>query len=262
MKKHSWFIYLISALLAYAIVADTPLHNYLASISLADPWFASESQLKEVDLNTSPGTVPGQTAVTAEVDTPQAVPVPDPEAGNQQPQGNTSAKEYHGNTADDAGKAADKPPAATAPSKTVAQANTPTRAKPAPANSTQPDNAAQEMLGYINTARAEKGLSPLALNSALCQGAYMKSKDMAVNNYFSHNSPTYGSPFDMMKNQGITYRYAAENIAKNFSVLGSHNAFMNSSGHRANILNPNFKKVGLGFYWEENYLYVTQWFTN
>jgi len=89
-----------------------------------------------------------------------------------------------------------------------------------------------------------------------------KSRDMAVNGYFSHTSPTYGSPFDMMTSQGITYRMAGENIAKNISVKGAHTAFMNSPGHKANILNQGFGKVGLGFYQEGQYLYVTQWFIN
>ena len=119
-----------------------------------------------------------------------------------------------------------------------------------------------EMLGYINGERAKANLAPLALDKALAEGAAVKSKDMAVNNYFSHTSPTYGSPFAMMKDRGITYRLAAENIAKNTTVKGAHNAFMNSSGHRANILNSGFSKVGLGFYQEGKYLYITQWFTN
>ncbi len=119
-----------------------------------------------------------------------------------------------------------------------------------------------EMLGYINAERAKASLAPLVLDEELCQGAYLKSKDMAVNGYFSHNSPTYGSPFDMMKELGIGYRLAGENIAKNTSVKGAHEAFMNSSGHRANILNSGFKKLGLGFYQSGSYLYVTQWFTN
>lgn len=120
----------------------------------------------------------------------------------------------------------------------------------------------QEMLGYINAERASANVAPLTLDQKLCQGAYLKSKDMAVNGYFSHTSPTYGSPFDMMTSQGITYRTAGENIAKNISVKGAHTAFMNSPGHKANILNQGFGKIGLGFYQEGQYLYVTQWFTN
>ncbi len=134
---------------------------------------------------------------------------------------------------------------------------------PAPSQETADFSAMQkEMLGYINAERASVNVAPLTLDQKLCQGAYLKSKDMAVNGYFSHTSPTYGSPFEMMKSQGITYRTAGENIAKNTSVKGAHTAFMNSAGHKANILNKGFGKVGLGFYQEGQYLYVTQWFTN
>jgi uncharacterized YkwD family protein len=119
-----------------------------------------------------------------------------------------------------------------------------------------------EMLQYINAERAKAGVAPLTLDAQLCQGAYLKSKDMADLGYFSHTSPTYGSPFNQMKSMGIRYGYAGENIAKHFSVKGAHDAFMNSSGHRANILNGNFKKVGLGFVQSGSYMYVTQWFTN
>ena len=137
------------------------------------------------------------------------------------------------------------------------------KAYTAPAPSGDSFNAMQnEMLGYINTDRKANGLSPLILDKALCNGAYLKSKDMAGNNYFSHTSPTYGSPFAMMQSLGISYSAAGENIAMNTSVKGAYDSFMNSSGHRANILNSSFGKVGLGFYQEGNYLYVTQWFTN
>lgn len=263
MKKLC-FIYMFSALLAYATVADTALHNYLARIDIANPWVVTETQLKEANPNPSNETVSGTTNVSTPVDTPdhQTVPVQASRAGVQKPPINTNQPEDSPKKANDGGKPADKPTAAGSPLKTTVQTtNTPTRFKPASPN-LQPGYATQEMLGYINKARTEKGLSPLSLDNALCQGAYLKSKDMAVNNYFSHNSPTYGSPFDMMKKQGIKYRCAAENIAKNFSVRASHEAFMNSSGHKANILNPDFNKVGLGFYWEGNYLYVTQWFTD
>ncbi|HZK37368.1 MAG TPA: CAP domain-containing protein, partial [Clostridia bacterium] len=78
--------------------------------------------------------------------------------------------------------------------------------------------------------------------------AALKSRDMYDNNYFSHDSPTYGSPFDMMTKFGIKYSGAAENIAKNSSVAAAHNAFMNSQGHRDNILNPIYTHIGVGIY--------------
>jgi len=139
-----------------------------------------------------------------------------------------------------------------------------TESKPAtqPQSGIAANSMQSEMLGYINAERAKANLPSLVLDEKLCQGAALKSKDMAANGYFSHNSPTYGSPFDMMKSLGITYSLAGENIAKNTSVKGAHDAFMNSPGHRANILNSGFKKVGLGFYQLGSYIYVTQWFTN
>lgn len=119
-----------------------------------------------------------------------------------------------------------------------------------------------EMLGYINTDRIANGLTALTLNKSLSDGAYLKSQDMATNDYFSHNSPTYGSPFDMMKSLGISYMAAGENIAMHTSIKGAYDAFMNSSGHRANILNAGYSKLGLGIYQKDNYLYITQWFTD
>lgn len=153
------------------------------------------------------------------------------------------------------------PSPAPAPTPTPSPAPAPAPA-PAPEPTFDPSQMQSEMLGYVNAERAKANLAPLTLDKALCDGAYLKSKDMADNNYFSHTSPTYGSPFDMMKSLGITYRMAAENIAKNTSVSGAHKAFMNSSGHRANILQAGFTKVGFGFVQEGAYLYVTQWFTN
>jgi uncharacterized YkwD family protein len=106
--------------------------------------------------------------------------------------------------------------------------------------------AEQQMLNLVNTERAKAGLQPLKADPQLTKTARLKSQDMAQNNYFSHQSPTYGSPFDMMKQFGITYRTAGENIAGNQSVAAAHTALMNSSGHRANILNANFNYVGIG----------------
>ena len=134
---------------------------------------------------------------------------------------------------------------------------------PSPAPDSGNSSAMQtEMLGYINAERAKVNAAPLTLDNSLSNGAYLKAKDMAVNGYFDHTSPTYGSPFEMMKSMGISYHMAGENIAKNMSVKGAHDAFMNSPGHKANILNTGYHKVGLGFYRSGSYLYVTQWFTD
>ncbi|QEK12879.1 SH3 domain-containing protein [Crassaminicella thermophila] len=103
-----------------------------------------------------------------------------------------------------------------------------------------------EMLRLINGERTKRGLNPLKLDMSITEVARLKSQDMIDNNYFSHNSPTYGSPFDMMKDFGIKYLTAGENIAGNPSVRDAHKSLMNSEGHRKNILNPNFTHIGIG----------------
>lgn len=104
------------------------------------------------------------------------------------------------------------------------------------------------MLGLINSARTANGLKPLSANSQLTKVARLKSQDLANNNYFSHISPTYGSPFEMMKKFGISYLYAGENLAKNTNVSAAHTSLMNSPSHKKNILNPDFNQVGIGIF--------------
>jgi len=107
----------------------------------------------------------------------------------------------------------------------------------------------QQVADLVNQERAKAGLSPLSYNTALAKMAEDKAKDMYNNNYFSHTSPTYGSPFDMMKTYGISYTSAGENIAKGQkSPQEVMNSWMNSSGHRANILNAGYNQIGVGYY--------------
>ena len=120
-----------------------------------------------------------------------------------------------------------------------------------------------EVVRLVNIERQKAGLAPLKASSQLSNVARMKSKDMADRNYFSHTSPTYGSPFDMMKQFGISYRTAGENIAKGYlSPASVMNGWMNSSGHRANILNSSFGTIGVGAYKVGSTIYWTQMFTN
>ncbi|GAB6158342.1 hypothetical protein JCM39194_15420 [Desulfotomaculum varum] len=104
----------------------------------------------------------------------------------------------------------------------------------------------QAMLSMINKERATKGLKPLAMDAKLSQIARLKAQDMIDKNYFSHQSPTYGSPFDMMKNNGVIYHYAGENLAGAPDVNTAHTNLMNSPTHRANILSERYSKVGIG----------------
>jgi len=111
-----------------------------------------------------------------------------------------------------------------------------------------------EVIRLVNEIRVKNGLNPLATDWELSRVARFKSQDMKDNNYFSHTSPVYGSPFDMMKSFGISYKSAAENIARGQSTPQVVvNAWMNSSGHRANILNPSYTKIGVGYVAKGNY---------
>lgn len=104
----------------------------------------------------------------------------------------------------------------------------------------------KEVFDLINKQRIQNGLSPLKENSELQRVARIKAQDMVNNNYFSHTSPTYGLPFDMMKSFKISYNTAGENIAGNSSNSDAVTAWMNSPGHRANILNSSFNQTGIG----------------
>lgn len=112
----------------------------------------------------------------------------------------------------------------------------------------------QEVVRLVNAQRVQNGLKPLAENWELSRVARYKSADMAGKRYFSHESPTYGSPYQMMRNFGISFRSAGENIAYGqrtpAAVVG---AWMNSSGHRANILSSSYTQIGVGYHEAGNY---------
>ncbi|GAB3805549.1 CAP domain-containing protein [Virgibacillus kimchii] len=112
----------------------------------------------------------------------------------------------------------------------------------------------QEVVDLTNAERSKHGLSPLQADVELSKVAREKSRDMAANNYFDHNSPTYGSPFDMMQQFDVNYRTAGENIAKGQrSPQEVVDAWMNSEGHRANILNGDFTHIGVGYVEQGNH---------
>lgn len=104
----------------------------------------------------------------------------------------------------------------------------------------------KEVFNLINQQRANNGLPALKIDNEVQRVARIKAQDMVNNNYFSHTSPTYGSPFDMLKSFKISYKSAGENIAGNNNNSAAVTAWMNSSGHRANILNNSFNYTGVG----------------
>ncbi|NDI34948.1 CAP domain-containing protein [Chengkuizengella sediminis] len=112
----------------------------------------------------------------------------------------------------------------------------------------------QEVVDLTNAERAKYGLSPLKVDEQLSEVARIKSADMQSNRYFDHTSPTYGSPFDMMKNFGVSYTSAGENIAYGQKTPEEVvNAWMNSDGHRKNILNSSYTHIGVGYVEQGNY---------
>jgi uncharacterized YkwD family protein/spore coat assembly protein SafA len=117
-----------------------------------------------------------------------------------------------------------------------------------------------EVIRLVNIERSKRGLSPLVADWQLSRVARYKSQDMHDNRYFSHNSPVYGTPFEMMHSFGISYRSAGENIAKGQRTpVTVVNAWMSSSGHRANILNASFTHIGVGYvadghYWTQMFI--------
>ncbi len=106
-----------------------------------------------------------------------------------------------------------------------------------------------KVLELVNIQRANNGLEKLTLDAALSNVARAHSIDMAKNNYFAHENLSGQTPFDRLKAAGIKYSYAGENIAAGQTTPEAVvNAWMNSPGHRANILNANFNKIGIGYY--------------
>lgn len=104
----------------------------------------------------------------------------------------------------------------------------------------------KEVFELINKQRTNNGLQALKIDEEVQRVARIKAEDMVKNNYFSHESPTYGSPFNMLDSFKISYKTAGENIAGNSSNSSAVTAWMNSSGHKANILNSNFNYTGIG----------------
>lgn len=140
-------------------------------------------------------------------------------------------------------------PTQTTPTQTTPTQTTPTTTPTTTTNipaATSVSAQEQQMIDQINQERANVGLAPLTVDLRLVGVAEAKAQDMNTNGYFSHTSPTYGSPFDMMRNAGIQFYSAGENIARNISVDAAMAAFMSSDGHKANILNPGYNHVGVG----------------
>jgi uncharacterized protein YkwD len=112
----------------------------------------------------------------------------------------------------------------------------------------------------VNAERKARGIHELKVNDTLVRLARLKAKDMAENGYFSHISPTYGSPTEMMQAAGLSFKWWGENIARASSVTIAHDAFMESKDHRDNILSAGYTEIGVGVYAKGNRVYESQMF--
>ncbi|XJZ28784.1 CAP domain-containing protein [Bacillota bacterium Lsc_1132] len=148
------------------------------------------------------------------------------------------------------------PPKASTP----AAPETPPAQQPSGQTTDNIGTIAMQVIDLTNKERQKNGLPPLKADPSLTRVAQTKTNDMNAKHYFSHTSPTYGSPFDMMRDFGVTYRTAGENIAMGQPTAQQVvNAWMNSEGHRKNILSPNYTNIGVGYtkagnYWAQMFI--------
>ena len=118
----------------------------------------------------------------------------------------------------------------------------------------------QEVIRLVNEVRVQNGLKTLTYDWELSRVARYKSQDMKDNRYFAHTSPVYGTPGEMVRNFGISYKSVGENIARGYKTPQAVvDGWMNSSGHRANILNAKYTRIGVGYvpdghYWTQMFI--------
>ncbi|MGG0487207.1 CAP domain-containing protein [Priestia aryabhattai] len=140
------------------------------------------------------------------------------------------------------------------PENTTAPTGSGTSAATGAAGSTSVSEYAKQVVNLVNQERSKAGLKPLTINNTLTKSAQAKAQDMHDKKYFDHTSPTYGSPFQEMTTFGYKYSYAGENIAQGQKTPSEvMTAWMNSQGHRENILNPNFTEIGVGYVSDNSY---------
>lgn len=138
--------------------------------------------------------------------------------------------------------------------------NVPNEVVPPSQEEAPPSNDEKANVAYIleriNAERINRGLPALTLDSLVTATAQTKARDMVENNYFSHTSPTYRTPFEMMQNAGITYIAAGENIAGNNDIDDAINSFLNSEEHSKNIFSNAYNYIGIGIEKSNTYGYV------
>jgi uncharacterized protein YkwD len=125
--------------------------------------------------------------------------------------------------------------------------------QPAPTTTPPIMDIEEQVVALTNLERLAHGCGPVTMDSRLRAAAEGHSEDMALNNYFDHYAPDGTSPWDRIRDQGYFYSMAGENIAAGYSSPESVVAgWMNSEGHRANILNCGYIHIGVGYYYLAN----------
>lgn len=121
--------------------------------------------------------------------------------------------------------------------------------------------AEERLFGLINSSRINEGVSPVEIDTKLTEIARLKAKDMIDNNYFGHISPTYGSPSQMLRKFGVSFRSGGENLCKAGDVYKANMLLLNSTaGHRENMLNPKANRVGVAVVPQQNWVLVVELF--
>ncbi|MDQ1293473.1 MAG: hypothetical protein QG608_1354 [Actinomycetota bacterium] len=227
--------------------------------TLSDP--ESDDQLASPDRNdltasSSPG--PSQT--------PSASPSPSRSRATERPETSPTPTPRRTERADRTRTTPSSTPRPTAPSapspspKPTATRRTPASAPGTPASSAVHNAQESEVLRLVNVERAGSGCGPVTADGLLAQVARAHSKDMAVNKFFDHNSQDGRSPFDRMRAAGYSFSTAAENIAAGQQTASAvMESWMNSPGHRENILNCGLKELGVGMWKQSGSPYGIYW---
>lgn len=220
--------------------------------------------------STGYGVARSTTTSTAIPSNPQPSPEPDPPPAEEDPapspsRGTTYSSGSYGMARSDTTRTTYyTPPSSTPapPPTTEPEPKPPVQDPPPPVSDYQPLPAEERLLlQLVNQEREARGLEPLILHTGLTETARLKSVDMIENNYYAHHSPTYGSPGDMIRAAGINFRLATENLCRGGGSMQTVlSAFMNSPGHRRQIINADYTHTGIGVYRTSSGYMVTQHF--
>lgn len=219
------------------------------SVSRSDPRRGVDRRTDGVNRDAGSSNEAGPRTADPEAESAPAAPLEPPQAAPTPADPSPPAATPDSAPADPAPPPAEPTPPPADPEPPRRDPDPPPKQPDPPADSRADEARAmeQELVRLINEARAAEGLEPLQVNAQMTELARLKSQDMVDHGYFAHKSPTYGQPHEMAKAAGIKYRLYAENIAMGYrTAAAAHDGFMNSPGHRANILRAEANSVGIG----------------